>query len=160
MEEHWTSVYRLVYHLAGNCHDADEFTQETFARALENWHTYRPGTNARAWFMRIATNLYLDERRKKQRRNLQPLPDEVPGRTDAPDKALETHEQAELLRVALKELSETTRLVFHLRTTEGLAFREIGELAGLSEEAARWHMHQARVKLLNRLRESVDDHKP
>jgi len=51
----------------------------------------------------------------------------------------------------MEELSELTRLVFHLRAQEDLPFREIAELAGTTEQAARWHMHQARTKLLARL---------
>ena len=37
-----------------------------------------------------------------------------------------------------------------------LPFREIAALAGTTEEAARWHMHQARTKLLKRLAEKGD----
>jgi DNA-directed RNA polymerase specialized sigma24 family protein len=57
------------------------------------------------------------------------------------------------VRAALAELTDLTRLVFHLRAEEDLSFREIAELAGTSEEAARWHMRQARLHLLERLGE-------
>ena len=55
------------------------------------------------------------------------------------------------MRVAVAELTELTRLVFHLRVSEQLSFKEIAELAGVTEVAARQHMHQARTKLLKRL---------
>ena len=60
-------------------------------------------------------------------------------------------EQAALARAAMGDLTELTRLVFHLRVQEDLSFREIAELAGTTEQSARWHMHQARTKLLARL---------
>jgi DNA-directed RNA polymerase specialized sigma24 family protein len=55
----------------------------------------------------------------------------------------------------MKELSELTRLVFHLRVTEELSFKEISELADITEVATRQHMHQARSKLLKRLSDSA-----
>jgi RNA polymerase sigma factor (sigma-70 family) len=105
----------------------------------------------RAWLLRIASNAFFDLRRKHSRLRQQPLEDSLAAANGRPERPLEAAEQNELLRAALEELSETTRLVFHLRTQEELAFREIGAMAGMTEEAARWHMHQARTKLTARL---------
>jgi DNA-directed RNA polymerase specialized sigma24 family protein len=55
----------------------------------------------------------------------------------------------------MQELTELTRMVFHLRATEDLSFREIGELVGTTEQGARWHMHQARTRLLKQLAEKL-----
>jgi RNA polymerase sigma-70 factor (ECF subfamily) len=153
VETHWAAVHRLLSRMTGNRHDADEMTQETFLRALTRWNSFTIGTNVRAWLLRIASNLVLDEARRRKRRPAVPASDELPGRSDEPGTSLETREQAALVRAALEGLSETTRLVFHLRVTEELSFREIGAMAGVSEEAARWHMHQARTKLLERFQE-------
>jgi RNA polymerase sigma-70 factor (ECF subfamily) len=105
----------------------------------------------RAWLLRIATNAFFDEQRKRKRAKLQPLVDELPMNSSPTGTELETTEQAALARAAMEELTELTRLVFHLRVQEDLSFREIAELAGTTEQAARWHMHQARTKLMARL---------
>jgi RNA polymerase sigma factor (sigma-70 family) len=68
---------------------------------------------------------------------------------------LEVAEQSALAQVAMKELTELTRLVFHLRATEDLSFREIAEIAGTTEQAARWHMHEARKRLLQRMGDNL-----
>ena len=48
--------------------------QETYARAFRSWHSYTPGTNLRAWLLRILTNLNIDRGRRKQRApEMQPL---------------------------------------------------------------------------------------
>jgi RNA polymerase sigma factor (sigma-70 family) len=105
----------------------------------------------RCWLLRIATNACLDLRRKQKRSKRAPLQDDPadPGRH--PGYRLETAEQAELVRAAMEELSETTRTVFHLRAQESLSFREIAAVLETTEQAARWHMHQARSKLLKRM---------
>ena len=67
-------VYRVARHLAGSRDDADELVQETYARAFRSWRSYQPGTNLRAWLLRILTNLNIDRGRRSQRApQMQPL---------------------------------------------------------------------------------------
>jgi RNA polymerase sigma-70 factor (ECF subfamily) len=148
---HWTGVFQLLHRLTGNVHDTEDLTQEAFLRAFDRLDTFAPGSNQRAWLLRIATNVFFDLQRQRRQARLEPLTTDPPGSAPRPGRALEVAEESELLKVALEELSETARLVFHLRAAEGLSFREIAEIVGTSEENARWHMHQARTKLLKRL---------
>ena len=60
-------VYRVARHIAGSREDADELVQETYARAFRSWRSYQPGTNLRAWLLRILTNLNIDRGRRAQR---------------------------------------------------------------------------------------------
>ncbi len=151
VNENWNAVFRLVCSLGGDVHEAEDLTQETFVRAMDRIAAFEPGTNMRAWLLRIATNAYFDEQRRRKRAKKQPLNDDVAGQERSPTDNLETAEQAALARAAMEELTELTRLVFHLRVQEDLSFREIAEMAGTTEQAARWHMHQARTKLMARL---------
>lgn len=65
-------VYRVARHLARD--DADELMQETYARAFRSWRSFTPGTNMRAWLLRILTNLNIDRGRRQQRApQMQPL---------------------------------------------------------------------------------------
>ena len=155
VEAHWTAVYRLLYSLSGHAHDTEDLSQETFLRAMRRWDTFKKGTNLRAWLLRIATNAFFDVRRKKKILKINALAEDIVGDGKAVDSDLENAEEAALIRLAMKELSELTRLVFHLRVTEELSFKEISELADITEVAARQHMHQARSKLLKRLSDSA-----
>ena len=60
-------VYRVARHLAGSREDAEELVQETYARAFRSWRSFTPGTNMRAWLLRILTNLNIDRGRRRQR---------------------------------------------------------------------------------------------
>jgi RNA polymerase sigma-70 factor (ECF subfamily) len=67
-------VYRVARHLASSHEEADDLVQETYARAFRSWRSYTPGTNLRAWLLRILTNLNIDRGRRKQRApQMQPL---------------------------------------------------------------------------------------
>jgi RNA polymerase sigma-70 factor (ECF subfamily) len=60
-------VYRVARHLSSSREDAEELVQETYARAFRSWRSYTPGTNLRAWLLRILTNLNIDRGRRTQR---------------------------------------------------------------------------------------------
>jgi RNA polymerase sigma-70 factor, ECF subfamily len=67
-------VYRVARHLVHDPQDADDLMQETYARAFRSWRSFTPGTNLRAWLLRILTNLNIDRGRKQQRSpDMQPL---------------------------------------------------------------------------------------
>ncbi len=67
-------VYRVARRLVHTREEAEDLVQETYARAFRAWKQYTPGTNLRAWLLRILTNLNLDRGRKIQRTpDLQPL---------------------------------------------------------------------------------------
>jgi len=67
-------VYRVARRLVSTREEAEDLMQETYARAFRAWRSYQPGTNLRAWLLRILTNLNIDRGRKVQRSpDLQPL---------------------------------------------------------------------------------------
>jgi RNA polymerase sigma-70 factor (ECF subfamily) len=67
-------VYRVARRLVGSREEAEDLVQETYARAVRSWRSFTPGTNLRAWLLRILTNLNLDRGRRIQRTpELQPL---------------------------------------------------------------------------------------
>src|SRR5438105_1449432 len=60
-------VYRVARRLAGSREEAEDLVQDTYARAFRSWQQYQPGTNLRAWLLRILTNLNIDRGRRIQR---------------------------------------------------------------------------------------------
>ena len=60
-------VYRVARRLVGSRDDADDLVQQTYERAFRSWRQYTPGTNLRAWLLRILTNLNIDRGRRQQR---------------------------------------------------------------------------------------------
>jgi RNA polymerase sigma-70 factor (ECF subfamily) len=60
-------VYRVARRLVGTREEAEDLMQEAYARAFRSWRSYTPGTNLRAWLLRILTNLNIDRGRRIQR---------------------------------------------------------------------------------------------
>src|SRR5918911_1115761 len=67
-------VYRVARRLVSSREEAEDLMQETYARAFRSWRSFQPGTNLRAWLLRILTNLNIDRGRRVQRSpDTQPL---------------------------------------------------------------------------------------
>jgi RNA polymerase sigma-70 factor (ECF subfamily) len=60
-------VYRVARRFTGSREEAEDLVQQTYERAFRSWRQYTPGTNLRAWLLRILTNLNIDRGRRQQR---------------------------------------------------------------------------------------------
>ncbi len=60
-------VYRVARRMVSTREEAEDLVQETYVRAFRSWQSYEPGTNLRAWLLRILTNLNIDRGRRQQR---------------------------------------------------------------------------------------------
>ena len=129
VREHWTVVFRCMMHLAGNVHDAEELTQETFLRAMPHWPT-SDETRPRAWLLRIARNAWLDLARRRTAVKFDPLPVDHSVEENDPGRALTLADEAAKVRAALAELSELARTVFLMRVEGELSFAEIAAAPG------------------------------
>ena len=75
--EHADQVYRVARRLVSTREEAEDLVQDTYARAFRSWRSFTPGTNLRAWLLRILTNLNIDRGRREQRApELIPIDDE------------------------------------------------------------------------------------
>jgi RNA polymerase sigma-70 factor (ECF subfamily) len=149
VEHYWDRLFRWLYHLTHDRHAAEDLTQETFLRAFGALNRFQAGTNFGAWLFRIGHNALANQRRATRRR--EPLPAEFPGREiDPVDEALSREAMQELAR-AVGKIPDEFRGAFLLRVEEGLSFREIADVLGLTEETARWRVFKARQRLLTLL---------
>ena len=60
-------VWRVARRLARDVPEAEDLVQETYVRAIRSWKSYEPGTNLRAWLLRILHNYAIDQARRRQR---------------------------------------------------------------------------------------------
>jgi RNA polymerase sigma-70 factor (ECF subfamily) len=142
VERHATAIARFVSTLGER--EPDEVVQDTFVRAFSSFDSFRGDSSLRTWLFTIARRLVLDRRRAQRRRpEVDPLEDvEVASGFTALD-SIVAAESEEQVREAVERLSPTQREVFTLRVGEGLSYKEIAEVVGTTEGAARVHYHNA-----------------
>src|SRR4051794_29339228 len=135
---------RRLTRMVGDHETAEDLRQEAFARAWRSAPQGAPAPVLRAWLHRTATNLALDELRRRRRREHVPL---HAGLVD-PGGAADEAGRDPRLREALGQLTAHQRLVLLLRFEAGLSLREVGELLDLAEDAARKRVARARAVFL------------
>ncbi len=129
---------------SGEREEVEELVQDTFVRAFGSLDSFRGDSSLRTWLFTIERRLMLDRRRaeRRQRAMVSIEPSDAVTEYDALDGVLA--EEAETrVRLAVTSLSPTQREVFTLRAEQGLSYREIAEVVGTTEGAARVHYHNA-----------------
>ncbi len=64
---HLDTLYRSALRFTRNRAEAEDIVQETYLKAFRNFHRFNPGTNCRAWLLRILRNTYLNRARRAGR---------------------------------------------------------------------------------------------
>ncbi|CAG1769688.1 ECF RNA polymerase sigma-E factor [uncultured bacterium] len=143
VERHAGALARYVSSM-GERDAAEEVVQDTFVRAFSSLDTFRGESSLRTWLFTIARRLVVDRRRAMRRRREVGTLDDVDAATEytALD-GLIANEARKKVWGAVGKLSPTQREVFLLRVNEGLSYKEIAEVAGTTEGAARVHYHNA-----------------
>lgn len=149
--------------------DAEDVTQKTFIKVMQNLKQFRGDASVATWIQRIATNEAISALRQRRRARAVLVPgvgddDDDPRRpefiapwTDDPVHMAQREEVRRLLDEALSELDEKYRLVFILRDIEQLSTREAAETLGISESNVKVRLLRARLQLRERLTRSLGD---
>lgn len=144
-------VFSLALRYLRSDADAKDLVQRTFVKAYGALGGFRAEASFRTWLYRIAINLCLNHLRDRRREEVRSeLADAVPAPQVGGERALLERERGDHLRDAIAELPPKQRLVLELRIYDELPFREVAELAGCSENAAKVNFHHA-VKRLRAL---------
>ena len=154
------SVLRLAMNLLRSPEDAQDVYQEAFLRVYRNLKNFRFDCSFHTWLYRIVTNLCLDQMRKRKvRKEESSQVEAADGPMDRMDTVQESRvegdpqrstlnvELRERVKQALGELTARERMVFELRHYQGLKLRNIGEILGTSEEAAKNCLFRATQKM-------------
>ena len=154
------SVLRLAMNLLRSPEDARDVYQEAFLRVYRNLHAFRFDCSFHTWLYRIVTNICLDQlRKRKVRKEETAVVETSEGAIDRmeqyeeeaaaadPERSMWNRELKQRIESALKGLTPRERMVFELRHYQGLRLRNIGEMLGTTEEAAKNCLFRATQKM-------------
>ncbi len=141
LDEHRDDVYRFLVASLGR-DEADDCFQETFISAMRAYPRVRDASNLRSWLFTIAHRKAIDAHRARTRRAV-PV-EEVPEQADAGGVGL--NGEPELWR-AVRGLPTKQRAAVLHRYVNDLAYADIGQVMGCSEDAARRSVHEGLKKL-------------
>jgi RNA polymerase sigma-70 factor (ECF subfamily) len=157
-EAHREVVFRFLYRLARNRHDAEDLLQETFARLWRKRDQFRGEGSIEGYLRRIAYRTYLNARDRIARsRTALPLEVEPPDQKQNPAEQAGRRDLNDYLcgkiRGAVEELPDSWREPFVLYRYEGLRCREIAEVMNLTTKAVELRVAKALQKVAELLKE-------
>lgn len=162
---HMDALYGYAMHLTRNREDAEDLLQETYIKALRNWHRYENGTNCRAWLFRIMTNTFYNLARSRKRRpqvETDALPDvELQIAESYADSGIyrPLEEQvldgvmSQYMQDALASLPEDFRTVLLLADLHDFSYKEIAEVCDCPVGTVMSRLYRARRAMQRKLLE-------
>lgn len=151
-------VFALALRMLADRGEAEDAAQEAFIKAWKSMDTLSEPAAVRTWIFRIAHHECLAVLRRRTSRRTDAT-DELPetgaqgvgsAQQDPrtlPERATESGEAVQALRVALTALPDNQRAVWLLAEVDALSYAEIASVVGTSEQAVRGRLSRARASL-------------
>lgn len=155
VERHHRGVYQFIARVVATEADAEDLTQETFARAYVHMARFDPTYRLSTWLYRIALNLCRDHLRSAKRRERPVEPGsptlDMHDREAGPEEQAVARREAVRLDRALAQLPESYREVLILKDLEDLSFQEIAVITRSTVTGLKIRALRARAALRKQL---------
>ncbi|MEK7094082.1 MAG: RNA polymerase sigma factor [Patescibacteria group bacterium] len=131
---HSDAIYRHCYFRVYSKQRAEDLMQETFTKLWVYMSKGNKIDNIRALLYRIATNLIIDESRKKKERELDAMleDDQIVEPSYAGHKEIESQAVISSIKERMQDLPEEERQLLTLRYFDDLDPKDIAEIMGIT----------------------------
>jgi RNA polymerase sigma-70 factor (ECF subfamily) len=157
VDSSYEPLHRFLWRLTGSKEAAADLTQEVFVRALSRVDSFDGRSRFSTWLHAIAINLWKDEGRHVARERAGIANSEPNGGTmpDCQDQAL-ARLQGDEVRRAVERLPEAQRIATLLFYYEGMSYKEIAQVCGVSVGTVGSWIHHG-IRGLRRMLDSQGD---
>lgn len=145
-------VYGYLWRITGDRHLASDLCQETFLRGWQHFDTIRTYESPLGWLLRVATNLALNSRRRRDTRVGLPMSLNEALSPAVSDPAWQIAER-DAVHATLLALPANMRAALVLREVYGLSFQEVARALGITHAAAKMTLSRAREQFRRRYRQ-------
>lgn len=162
------SLMAVASRLTKNRAEAEDLVQDTCLKAVRAWHQYEPGSNLKAWCLKILKNTFINRyRRDGLARGVMDTPGNDPvsegwvghsslGALRDPESAAFAPMLRDELRRALDNIPEEFRIVVLLADVEELSYREIADTLGCPLGTVMSRLHRGRKQLKAQLQQHAE----
>lgn len=149
---HAERFYRVAFHLLESREDAEDAVQELYLKLYESNHLLNAVSNPLAYGISVLKNICIDRIRRRAVRKSGPVDERIPLEEAPPDSRAVLKDLLESLMTEMDKLPDIQARVLKMKTVEGLDYKEIAEMTGLSQVHVRVLVSTARKTLKRRLR--------
>jgi RNA polymerase sigma-70 factor, ECF subfamily len=159
LERYQDRILNFVYRMVSDRYLAEDLTQEVFVRIYVNAGRYHPGSRFAPWLYRIASNMAINELRRRKRwrfvainnnpsdtdRNV--ITDIMDENTANPEQAFRQREASEEVSEALSKIPDKYRVPLILRELEGYDYEEISQILDIPRGTVKSRLNRGRALL-------------
>jgi RNA polymerase sigma factor (sigma-70 family) len=141
LERNERALVRYAAKLTGNLEQGQELVQETFLKLLED-PAAAPRDHIIPWLFTVCRNKAFDAKRKEKRMVTGPACDKIPDeRQELASQGIEKREEQNQMLGLLQTLPANQREVIRLKFQNGMSYKEISQVTGLSVSNVGFLMH-------------------
>lgn len=150
--EHIDSLYNLALCMVQNKQDAEDLVQEAVLRAYRFFHSFKRGTNFKAWIMTILRNIYINQYRKRIKEPIKIEFEEVEDFISLPEISGAQEEIfSETIKSSIDRLPEELRTTITLFYVDGLSYKETAKVMNCPVGTVMSRLYTARQVLKKHL---------
>ena len=152
-------LFNYIHRMIGDYDRAKDLYNDAFMRVITA-RNYQPRAKFSTWVYRIATNLCLNELKKRRCESLDEKLEQgfgVQASTISPEDYAGKGELAEKIKRAVDGLTDVQRAVFTLRHFHGLSYQEIARVLRCPVGTVKSRLNSAILALRKTLREELEE---
>jgi RNA polymerase sigma-70 factor (ECF subfamily) len=164
------SLYGAALRMTRHHDDAEDLVQDTVIKAYRFFHRFEPGTNFRAWMLRVMTNLYINRYRKAEKQGEQVELDAVEdagiwakiweqsdsSRAYDPEAQVLAKLDTAMICAAIDALPAEFRVVVTLSDLNGLSYEEIAAAIRIPIGTVKSRLYRGRKQIQKQLWEYIE----
>ena len=171
-ESYAERILNLAHRFTRNEEAARDLTQDVFIKVYENLHKFQHKSHIYTWIYRIAVNHFTNYLKKEKRHTWVNLMNQkvsdlfrqgktAPGfsadaAVPSSEHNLESSERAAIVWANIQELPPKYRVPLVLHHYEGMAYKDIAAVMGISLSAVEARIHRAKKQLVKKLEPWLD----
>jgi RNA polymerase sigma-70 factor, ECF subfamily len=148
-------MYTVCLRYANDRDEAKDLLQEGFIKVFDCLHQYKFEGSFEGWMTRVVVNNALQKIRSRSPLHAIIPIENVPETEAVGEKDILSHLGTKELLQLVQELPTIYRMVFNLYVFEGIKHKEVSKLLGISEGTSKSNLHDARIILQKKLKESL-----
>ncbi len=139
-------LYRLALRITRNPQEAEDTVQDTLMKVWNMRDSWATIESIEAFSLTICRNLALDRNKRKAATDLSldDIDTDKPDDGNDPLQQLSQKDGVERIRTVLDSLPEKQRTCMQLRDFEGMAYKEIAGIVGITEDQVKINIFRAR----------------
>ena len=147
------AMFNTSYRMMRNREEAEDMLQESFSEAFMKLDRFRFESTFGAWLKRIVVNKCINEIKRKKA-NLE-YTDDIAQYGEKDDDNDLPNLSVEMIKEAMEQLPDGSKMIFQLYLLEGYDHREIAEILDVSESNSKSQYMRAKRKIKDILKDKI-----